>query len=86
MTSAVALTMKTSPVTEKGDSASNEGFKAEGTKGQRFYGFHYDYKDSIATRKNMMLIRPWGIYEIKKMFKRKAHTRKEKRNLRTEAR
>ena len=61
MTSAVALTLtlrRALSVTEKGDSASTEGFKAEGTKGQRFYGFHYDYKDSIATRKNMMLIRP----------------------------
>lgn len=74
-------------VTEKGDSPpSTEGFKAEGTKGQRFYRFHYDYKDSIATRINLVLIRPQGIYEIKKMLKRKARTRKEDRNLRTEAR
>lgn len=60
MTSTVALTLKRRAlsVTGKGDSAITEGFKAEGTKGQIFYSFHYDYKDSIATRRNMMLIRP----------------------------
>ena len=84
------LTPKTSPFRHRerrfSSYNSTEGFKAEGTKGQRFYRFHYDYKDSIATRINLVLIRPQGIYEIKKMLKRKAHTRKEKRNLRTEAR
>ena len=89
MTSAVVILprRRALSVTEKGDSPpSTEGFKAEGTKGQRFYRFHYDYKDSIATRINLMLIRPQGIYEIKKMLKRKARTRKEERNPRTEAR